>query len=149
MQSRQKQDTGILSAKDQKILGELKKNSRETIRNIAKKTGLRPSTVHQRIQKLEKDGTIEKYTLKISKNAAGENFVVYMLVQSGKNIEPHILSSPNIKEVYGITGEYDLLFKMKFKDVDSFNSFLLKFREAKGIKKTLTMVATVEIKEEF
>ena len=44
----------------------------------------------------------------------------------------------------------DGMLKLKFKDVEDFNKFLIKFRkEQKGIRQTFTMVATASIKEEI
>jgi len=49
--------------------------------------------------------------------------------------------------VYGITGEYDLILKMKFKGINEFNDFVIKFRDKHKLGKTLTMVATIKIKD--
>jgi DNA-binding Lrp family transcriptional regulator len=136
-------------AKDQKIIRELKEDSRQSIRDIAKKTKLRPSTVHERIKKLVRNSVIEKFTLKLNNKAVGENFIAFMFVSSEKEIPSIVFSDPHIREVFGITGEYDLLLKLKFKDVEEFNNFVIKFRLETGIKKTLTMVSTVNIKEEL
>jgi DNA-binding Lrp family transcriptional regulator len=59
------------------------------------------------------------------------------------------MKNDQVKGIYGITGEYDLLIKMKFKDMKAFNDFLLAFREkySKHISKTLTMVQTVKLKD--
>ena len=141
-----------LDEKDHDILHELKKNSRQSIRDIAKAIGLRPSTVHDRIQRMTKDGVIEKFTLKLNNKAVGENFIVFMLV-AGKPTEyvgESLLQNQHIKEAFGITGEYDLLLKLKFPDVEAFNDYVLKFRKLnREIGKTLTMVATVNLKEEL
>lgn len=144
--------TIALDEKDHKIIHQLKKNARSSIRNIAKKIKLRPSTVHDRITKLVKQGVIERFTLKLNNEAIGENFIVFMLV-SGKPthyVGGSLLGHSNIKEVFGITGEYDMLFKLKFKDVVAFNDFVIKFRDQnKDVGKTVTMVATVNLKEEL
>ncbi len=138
-----------LDMKDHKIIAELRKNSRQSIRDIAKKTKLRPSTVHERIRKLEKNNIIEKFTLKLNNRAVGENFIAFMLISSDKQIEEIHFKNPHIREVFGVTGEYDLLLKLKFTDIEEFNNFVIKFRNDTGIKKTQTMVATVNIKEEL
>lgn len=141
-----------LDMKDHQIIGLLKGNSRLSIRDIAKKAGIRPSTVHQRIRKLVKEGIIERFTLKLNNKAIGENFIVFMLVL-GKPTEyvgESLLTSRNIKEVFGITGEYDMIFKLKFRDVEEFNDFVLNFRKLnKNVQKTLTMVVTTTLKEEL
>jgi len=135
--------------KDTKIINELKKNSREPIRSIAKKTGLRPSTVHKRLKKLDDSGIIERFTIKLNNKAMGENFIVYMLIATEGMIGEKALNDKHIKEVFGITGEFDLLLKMKFLDVEEFNRFIIKFRKENKLKKTITMVSTICIKEEL
>lgn len=137
---------------DHKIISILKENSRLSIRDIARKANLRPSTVHDRIKKLRENNIIEKFTVKLNNKAIGENFIVFMFV-AGKPTEyitQPLLKNKRITEVFGITGEYDMVFKLKFKDVEEFNNFIIKFRkENKAVTKTLTMIATVNLKEEL
>lgn len=135
---------------DTLILGKLKQDSRITIREIAKELSLRPSTVHQRITKLRNEGVIEKFTIKTNNKLIGENFIVLMLVSTeGVMIPQNAFKDVHIKEVFGITGEYDIMIKMKFLDVEEFNKFILDFRKKYSLKKTVTMVATVNIKEDY
>ncbi len=138
-----------LDTKDRKIITALKQNSRQTIRDIAKETGIRPSTVHQRITKLRKEGVIEKFTVKLSNTAVGENFIVFMFVSTKTDLSHSFFQNKHIKEVFGITGEYDLLVKLKFKDIDEFNNFVIGLRKNKAIEKTLTSIATITLKEEI
>ena len=138
--------------KDAKIIETLKKDSRAPIREIAKLTKIRPSTIHQRIKKLIENKTIEKFTIKLNNKAIGENFIVFMLVKgsTAEYIDIKLLNNKHIKEVFGITGEYDLLIKLKFENVEEFHNFILNFRkEKKEIQSTLTMVVTANLKEEI
>ena len=138
--------------KDIKIIEILKQDSRMPIREISKKTKIRPSTVHQRIQKLIESKVIEKFTVKLNNKTVGENFIIFMLVKGGTTeyIDTKILNNKRVKEVFGITGEYDLLIKLKFKDVEEFHEFILNFRrDKKEIQSTLTMVVTANLKEEL
>tara|TARA_Y100000310_G_scaffold255534_1_gene263028 strand:- start:19405 stop:19836 length:432 start_codon:yes stop_codon:yes gene_type:complete len=141
-----------LDNKDLKIINILKRNSREPIKLIAKNTGIRPSTVHQRIQRLIKFGVIDKFTIKLDNKAIGENFIAFLLIKGTTSdyINNKFLNTKNVKEVFGVTGEYDVIVKLKFLDVEEFNDFIINFRkEMKGVGATLTMVVTANIKEEF
>ena len=140
-----------LDDKDIGIIEILKENSRFSIRDIAKKTGIRPSTVHQRITKLKKEGVIEKFTLKLNNSAMGENFIVFMLIKTKPStiFGSKIVNNKHIKDIFGVTGEYDLMLKLKFKDVVEFNDFVIDFRKNQQIQSTLTMVVTTNIKEEI
>ncbi len=141
----------MLDEKDYKIIDILKQNSREPIREIAKKTRIRPSTIHQRIQKLIGNKIIEKFTIKLNNKEVGENFIVFMLVKGGTTeyIDSKILHDKHVKEVFGITGEYDLLIKLKFENVEELHEFVLNFRKDKReIQSTMTMVVTTNLKED-
>ena len=138
--------------KDYKIIEVLKQNSREPIREITKITKIRPSTVHQRIKRLIDNKVIEKFTVKLNNKEVGEDFIVFMLVKGGTTqyIDDKILNSNHLKEVFGITGEYDLLIKLKFSNVDEFHKFIIDFRrDKKEVQSTLTMVVTANLKEEI
>ena len=141
-----------LDDRDHQIIAELRQNARQSIRDIAKKTNIRPSTVHERIRRMVESGVIEKFTLKLSNKAIGENFIVFMLI-AGKPTEyvgEGLLGNACIKEAFGITGEYDIHFKLKFPDVEAFNDYVLGFRKRNpSVAKTLTMVVTANLKEEL
>jgi DNA-binding Lrp family transcriptional regulator len=140
-----------MDKKDKDIIDFLKENSRYSIRDISRKTGIRPSTVHQRITKLKEEGVIEKFTVKLNNNKVDEGLIVFMYVKTKPSVQigNKVLNDPHIKEVFGITGEYDLLIKMKFRDVVEFNDFIIRFRKEQQVETTHTMVATATIKEEI
>ncbi|MEK6984691.1 MAG: Lrp/AsnC family transcriptional regulator [Nanoarchaeota archaeon] len=141
-----------MDKKDEKIIEILRHDSRLPVREIAKQTKIRPSTVHQRIQKLIKNKIIEKFTIKLNNKEVDENFIVLMLVKGSTSdyIDARFLNNVHVKEVFGVTGEYDLLIKLKFRDVGEFNDFIIRFRkENKDVQSTLTMVATTNLKEEI
>ena len=138
-----------ITDKDHTILEELRRNSRQSIRDIASKTKLRPSTVHQRLQRMIKEGIIEQFTLKLNNKAVGENFIVFSLISTDAVLPPTFFKQKYIKEAFGVTGEYDLVLKMKFEDIESFNKAILTMREKYSLKKTVTMIGTATIKEEL
>ena len=139
----------MLDKKDNLIITQLKINSRQSVRDIAKATSIRPSTVHQRTQKLVREGIIENFTIKLNNKAVGEHFIVFVLIKTEKDIENKVFRNKHIKEVFGVTGEYDLLLKLKFSDVEEFNDFIIKFRKEHKIRETMSMIATANIKEEI
>ena len=138
-----------LDIKDHKIINVLKQNSRLPIRDIAKKTQLRPSTVHLRLQRLIKNNIIEKFTLKLNNKAVEEDFIVFMFISTSEDLLPVFFKNQHIKEAFGVTGEYDLLVKLKFRDISQFNDYIINLRKNKSITKTITHVVTTNIKEEL
>ena len=72
-----------------------------------------------------------------------------MSISTSRDLEPSFFHNRHIKEVFGVTGEYDLLVKLKFENIDDFNKFVISLRKNKAIKKTITSVATITLKEEI
>ena len=143
------QTANPIDAKDKKIIALLQKNSRMPIRSIAKSAGLRPSTVHKRMQDMKADGIIEKFTIKLNSAAVGEDFIVFMFINTAGDLPNSFFTDKRIKDAFGITGEYDLLLKLKFPDINEFNDYIISLRKNKNITKTLTTVVTIQIKEEL
>ncbi|MFH1591715.1 MAG: Lrp/AsnC family transcriptional regulator [archaeon] len=137
-----------LDTKDISILAQLSDDGRASIKEVAKAAGMRPSTVHARIQRLVSDGVIQRFTLKLDHERFGDNFVAFMLLNTKKELDPAFMARPFVREVFGVTGEFDLLVKLRFKDVSEFNDYIVSVRKHPSIVKTLTMVATDAIKEE-
>jgi len=81
-----------------KILNLLLDNCRESDRQIGKKIGITGSAVKTRIQKMEKNGVIEKYTLKIEPPILGYN--LFYFVVTGQNQEDILEQAKLIGEPY-------------------------------------------------
>ena len=138
----------MLDKKDLAIIAILREDARTSVREIAKLTGIKPSTVHQRIRKLIESKVIEKFTIKLDNKAINENFIVFMLVKVKPDTKI-LIQDKHIKEVFNVTGNYDLLLKLKFGCVEEFNQFITRFKQQYKVDDMLTMVATSTLKEDI
>ena len=66
-----------IDAKDKAILAILQRNSRLTTKEIAKKTQLPITTVHNRLKKLKEENIIEQFTIKLNYKALGKPLLVF------------------------------------------------------------------------
>jgi len=136
-----------LDTKDRQLIEALRVDARSTIRDLAKQTNMRPSTVHSRMKRLLERGVVEHYTVKLNHLLMGEGLAVFVLATTEGTIPAKVFNNPHVKEVFGITGEYDLLLKLRVANLEEFNRFILEFRDLPQVKKTHTMVGTIHLKE--
>lgn len=105
---------------DHNIINELKVNSRISFVAIGKKIHLSPSSVRERVQKLEETGAIKGYSLALDNTKLGFGLEVFVLLKlfSGqlKQFISEVPSFPEIKEAHRITGTQNIHMKVVLKD---------------------------------
>jgi len=145
-----------IDEKDQKIIEVLKEDSSLTTRQIAKKTRIPITTVHHRVRKLKDEGFIKKFTIEIDPKKFDKKFTAIILVscdyKSLREIkkDQHMLSKeirllPEVEKVDVVTGGTDIVVRVRVKDVEEFDSFLLKkFQKIAGVDKTQSLIVIHE-----
>lgn len=137
--------------KDREIITELILNSRQTVGELSKKIGIPPTTIHNRIKKLEKDGIILNYTANIDYKKLGKPITGYIGITvnyhvDGRKIKQldvakEIKSVEGVTEVAIVTGGIDIIVKVLAKDIDDLNRIVTeKLREIDGADRTQTMI---------
>lgn len=142
-----------LDEKDIKILGLLQENCKTSMKKIARKIGSPITTVHAKIKKMEKLGIIKGYKAILNGKKLDRKTAAYILVSfaynppgseeplSQREIIKKIAKFPEVQEVHIITGDWDILIKVRVKDTDSVGQFVVdKLRKVKGIEKTLSCI---------
>jgi Lrp/AsnC family transcriptional regulator for asnA, asnC and gidA len=146
----------ILDDKDQLILDTLKERSDSTTRQIAKKTLLPPTTIHNRIRKLKEAGIIKRFTIEIDENKAGNKVSAYVLVSADLkllkekkktqyDLANEIRKFGFVRRVDIVAGVTDLVAMVRVKDMEEFDKILLgKLQLIEGVDKTQTMIVIHE-----
>ena len=81
---------------DIKIMKELKKNARLSIRQLSQKVNLSPPSVAERVRRLEDEEVIERYTIDVNRTKLGYSIdcIIEVTVKNGKHEAfKHLLSS--------------------------------------------------------
>ena len=144
--------THIPDEKDHQILDILKDHADYTTRQIAKKTLLPITTIHNRIKKLKAEGIIKKFTVKLNYEKLDQNFRAYVLISANLQIlkekkkTQHDLAKdlrkfPFIERVDIVSGGTDLVAVVRVKDVKEFDHVLLgRLQLVEGIEKTQSLI---------
>lgn len=149
-----------LDEKDIQILKLLQANCKLTMKQLAKKVNSPITTVFSKIKRMEEIGLIKEYKAILDAKKLGKGVTAFVLASfsyrtpggetllSQRDIAKQISKFPEVQEVHIITGDWDLIIKVKAKDVDAVGEFVIdKLRLVKGVEKTLTCMVFSSEKE--
>ena len=145
----------MLDEKDSTILEELMKDSRRTTKAVARELDLPRATVHDRIVKMEQKKVILRYTAVPDFAQLGLGVTAFILVQfepekglSQRDTAEDIAMLPGIFEVHMISGEYDMLLKVRGSSMEEIGKLVIdRLRDVKGVSRTLTCACFTTVKE--
>jgi len=143
---------GKIDEKDLLILDVLKRHGDYTVRQIAKKTLLAPTTIHSRLKKLRESGVIRHYTVDIDERKLGRKLGAYILIsadlkmlkerhKSQYTLADEIRKLPGVEVVDIVAGVTDLIAKIRVTDIEEMDKLLLsRLQLLEGVSKTQTMI---------
>lgn len=140
----------MIDETDIKILEELSKNSRITMKQLGEKVCLTGQAVAVRVAKLEDTGVIEKYTVKINYEKTGKRVhaLIEILLTKLANHFKYINFVNSQKDYvihnYKISGSGCYTMECIFPSNTELNEFLLKLNEYANYKLTLIIDDTLK-----
>lgn len=116
---------------DLAILKVLQEDARASLQDISKRVGLSATPCWNRIRKMEVDGVIQGYTVRIDPAAIGftETVIVQVTLEShtdetlydfGRTLE----QIPEVLEAYLVSGDYDYYIRIAVKDTRDYERLL-------------------------
>ncbi len=124
---------------DEKILGFLRDDSRESFVVIGKKLKLSESAVRRRVKNMVSNGVIEKFTIE-EQNASA---IVLISVDSSidtSKVSVKLTKLNAVKTVYEITGQYDISVIIKAPNITEINACIDDLRKIPGVIDTNTVI---------
>jgi DNA-binding Lrp family transcriptional regulator len=127
------------------------------IARIAKAIDEPSATIHYNIKKMENEGAVKTYKAVFDYKKIEEGFCAFVLIAlspdaySGpERIANELARHKEVESVDVLTGEWELIMKVRTKDQDAYFKFLKEVIPRKGqLQKTLSMVSLKQIKSEF
>jgi DNA-binding Lrp family transcriptional regulator len=145
----------MLDDKDVALLEILQENARLTVKELSRKIGSPITTTHTRLKRLEKEGYIKAYRAILDPKKLGFSTLAYVFISFSRErgldqrkVASEIAKIPEVLEVHIITGEWDILAKVRVSSVDELGELVVnKLRNIEGVEKTYTSVVLENIKE--
>lgn len=142
-----------LDATDLKILANLQADACLANAKLAKKVGMAPSAVLERVKKLEQKGIIQAYATRINPEALELKLLAFIFVKTSEgpgnvSVAKQLAKLNEVLELHHIAGEDCYLVKVRVKDPQSLIQLMReKFSRIPGIVSTKSTIVLETHKE--
>ncbi len=135
----------MLDQRDLEILAALQEDARATYADVARRVGLSPSSVHQRVRKLEESGVIQGYRAIVDPEAIGLYVTALVSVMPLDPKQPDDLPArveelPEIEDCFSVAGDENYILKVRTRTTGELEDLLRRLRENAGVQTRTTVV---------
>ena len=146
-----------MDSKDHEVIEALRNDSRKSFAKLAEELGIPRATLQDRVRKLLKDGVIKKFTIVPNYAKLGKQITAFVMVSfspvpglSQRELAKEIAATENVQEVYLISGQWDILVKIRVEKVEDVGKLVIdKVRGIRGVARTETCVSFECVREEL
>lgn len=127
---------------DRRLLALLRENARASIASLAKELGVARGTVQNRLARLERDGTVVGYSVRLKPQVEEHRIRALMTIAvEGNRIDSVIAAlrgDPAVGALHSTNGRWDIVAELRADSLASFDQVLGRIRQLEGISSTET-----------
>lgn len=133
-----------ISRSDEELLSVLREDARASTAEIARRLGLSRTTVQSRIQRLERDGVIRGYTVRIADEAEQDRLRAHILITVGPKQSAAVVRAlhqlPEVRRLYSVSGTHDLVAVVVAGGVQDMDILTDRIGALDGVERTITSI---------
>jgi Lrp/AsnC family leucine-responsive transcriptional regulator len=141
-------DTAVLDERDLEIIAALQDDGRATYADIGERVGLAASSVHDRVRKLERLGTIRGYRAVVDPEAVGLFVTALIAVTPLDPTQPDDLPDrvrdfPEVADCLSVAGEANYVLKVRVRTTGHLEELIRRLREKGEVQTRTTVVLSI------
>jgi len=137
---------------DVKVLKILQADGRTALSEIARRLDMGAATIHERVDTLESEGYIKEYRAVLDADLLDVDRVAFVRVEAepgrASKVAERLVEEDRVQEVFEVTGDDDLLLKVRVGERAELTDLLGDIGSYDGIEGTSTDVALRTVKED-
>jgi DNA-binding Lrp family transcriptional regulator len=127
---------------DRQLIALLRADARASVASLAKLLHVARGTVQNRMAKLERDGTIAGYTVRLKPQADQHRIAALMSIAVEGNRADSVLRTlrgdPAVEALHTTNGRWDMVAELRADSLEAFDRVLGRIRQVEGIASTET-----------
>lgn len=134
----------ILDPLDERILAELTLNARAAHAELAAKVNLSRNAVRQRIERLERDGAIQGYTVRLGESRRPASLISAVIFvyrydrMRGEAVLAALRALPEVVQCEVLSGEFDLMLRVNAATPERVHQVWKDIAAMPGVENTVT-----------
>ena len=129
---------------DRQLIAQLRRDARTSIAALATRLKVSRGTITNRIKRLEDDGVIVGYTVRVRPDVQQSVIKAWMSIAVEGNqtlaVIASLLGEPNVAALHDTNGRWDLLAELRAENLQELAKVLERIRLVKGISNTETSI---------
>ncbi|HET9389121.1 MAG TPA: Lrp/AsnC family transcriptional regulator [Steroidobacteraceae bacterium] len=127
---------------DRQLIGLLRDNARTSVATLARELRVARGTVQNRLQRLEAEGTIVGYTVRLRPQEEAQRIRALTTVAVEGNRTDEVLRAlrgdPAVGALHTTNGRWDIVAELRADSLEAFDRVLGRIRQIEGISNTET-----------
>lgn len=128
---------------DSELLVALRQDGRMRLEDLARRVELSPSSVHDRLRRLGRDGVIRRWTIEVSPQELGLSLLAFIGVSASRPCSEFVdalAAIPEIEECHSVAGSLSFIVKVRATNSEHLLKLSERLRLIPGIERTETTV---------
>ncbi len=129
---------------DLRLLALLRADARRNVSELATELGVSRTTVYSSIERLERQGTITGYTVRLGeeydRSLIRAHVMIKLYPKGTQATQDALATMPEVAALYAISGEYDLIAMIEAPHVNRLNDLLDLIGAMEGVERTTSSV---------
>ena len=130
----------MLTEKDEDLILLLKENARIPVSELARRLGVSRSTVQDRLKRLEMNGTIEGYSVRLGRREREREIAAFVTIGVKPQSAPAVITAlkklPKIDSLYTVSGKMDLIAIARTRSAEAMDRVLDEIGKLEGVQRT-------------
>lgn len=135
----------MLDDRDIRILAALQRDARATYADIGERVGLAPSSVHERVRKLEAARVLRGYHADVDPEAVGLSVTALVSAtpldpRQPDDLPARVLEFPEVLDCHSVAGAENYILKVRARSTSDLEEFLRRLRDKAEVQTRTTVV---------
>ena len=134
----------LLDTLDRQLIALLQADARQSTADLARKLAVARTTVLARLVRLERQGVIVGYTVRLGQDEGDRGVEAYVGIstepKSARDVTQRLATLPELRQLCSVSGEFDYLALLRAETPARLDALLDEIGAIDGVRKTTTSV---------